>query len=558
MRLGQEQMKELEYIFSKLGLNKDNGLILTKGGHWKKDTSFPNRVKRLIELKIRPDAFFCFDNKPMILFFYNPTNIRELHEAVWNFNECPIVIIVQNDVIDIFNGFNYFGNLKALERLGGVEKLTDFTYLEMVSGKTWEQYVDQLNYKNRVDYHLLQNIKAARKVLVEKHKLNAKISNSIIGKCIFVRYLIDRKVKIKFDGKLRTWTNDEFCDLLTRPKEAKQFFDYLEDNERGFNGDLFPLNIEEYGKISDEDYLVIKRLLRGDDIEQNQPSLFEFYNFSIIPIEFISNVYELFIGQENQKQEGAYYTPLFLVDYILKETVESHLINSEKLDESVKEVLLCKNGSYSYCRVFDPACGSGIFLVETLRKIIEQYINDTGIEIKSEGFRIALRNLASENIYGIDKDLSAVQVAIFSIYLTMLDYLEPPSNESFKFTTLFNTNFFEADFFDEKAKFNDQFKNIEFDFVLGNPPWNRGKGEKIKPSYVEYIDKRRKIEKAVESPQLEIGNREIAQAFLLRCSDFSKEKTKSALIVTSKTLYNVQSISFRKYFLHNFFIEQIC
>jgi hypothetical protein len=52
-------MKELEYIFSKLGLNKDNGLILTKGGHWKKDTSFPNRVKRLIELKIRPDAFFC-------------------------------------------------------------------------------------------------------------------------------------------------------------------------------------------------------------------------------------------------------------------------------------------------------------------------------------------------------------------------------------------------------------------------------------------------------------------------------------------------------------------
>ena len=41
------------------------------------------------------------------------------------------------------------------------------------------------------------------------------------------------------------------------------------------------------------------------------------YDFSILPIEFISNMYEKFIGKENQENEGAYYTPTFLVDYIV-------------------------------------------------------------------------------------------------------------------------------------------------------------------------------------------------------------------------------------------------
>lgn len=537
-------MKKLEEIFARLGLDRNNGLFITKENLWKKETSFPNRVKRLIERKIEPDAFFCFDNKPMILFFHNPANKQELHEAIWNFNESPIAIILENDVIEIFNGFSFDENTELLKQLGGEDKLNDFTYFELVTGRTWEQYQQQLNYKNRVDYHLLENIKAARKLLVEKRGLDAKITNALIGKVIFVRYLIDRKVKMKFDDKLRTWSNDEFCELLIHPKKVQNFFEYLDDKERGFNGDLFPLTDNEYEQISQEDYRILKRLLKGEDIGDGQLSLFELYDFSIIPIEFISNVYELFIGQDNQEKAGAYYTPLFLVDYILKETVEKKLSSK---------------GSDYNCKVLDPACGSGIFLVETLRKIIEKYISIKGDKIISNAneFKTAIKDLAKENIYGIDKDSSAVQVAIFSIYLTLLDYLEPPEIEKFKFPVLLNTNFFEADFFDEDLPFDKQFKDIEFDFILGNPPWMRGKGEKKKPLYVEYIEKRRKKEKSKDTPQIDIGNKEIAQAFLLRSSDFSKMETKCTLIVTSKALYNLQSVSFRKYFLHHFFIERV-
>ena len=558
-RYEHEKMKKLNEIFSELGLSKENGLFFTKDNEWKTETSFPNRVRRLIERKIEPDAFFCFDNKPMILFFEDRENKSELHEAIWNFNESPIAIIVENDSVVIFNGFAIDQNTRLLKTLGGVEKLNDFTYFKLVTGQTWEQYEDKFYYKNRVDYNLLQNIKAARKLLLGDNEKRAKLVNALLGKVIFVRYLIDRKVKMKFDGKLRTWTNPEFCELLDNPKQIQAFFEYIDDKEKGFNGDLFPLSVSEYKQVRKNDYQVLKRLLLGEDIEKSQPSLFELYDFSIIPIEFISNVYELFIGQDNQKKEGAYYTPLFLVDYILKETVEKHLSKSNKLDDRINESISNQRGNYSYCKVLDPACGSGIFLVETLRKIIEKYIDDTGIDPKVDKskFKTAIKNLAKENIYGIDKDLSAVQVAIFSIYLTLLDYLEPPGIETFKFPFLFNTNFFHADFFNENASFNKQFEELRFDYVLGNPPWMRGKGENEKPLYVDYVEKRKKREKTKDLPEAQIGNKELAQAFLLRSSDFSKSETKCALIVTSKVLYNLKSKSFREYFLHNFLIERV-
>jgi type II restriction/modification system DNA methylase subunit YeeA len=106
-----------------------------------------------------------------------------------------------------------------------------------------------------------------------------------------------------------------------------------------------------------------------------------------------------------KEEDSAYYTPLFLVDYILTETVEAYLTSNQ--------------GTYN-CRVLDPACGSGIFLVETLRKIIEKFIFlNPNIKEDSEEFKNALKQLAVDNIFGIDKNLSAIQVAIFSLQLTL-------------------------------------------------------------------------------------------------------------------------------------------
>jgi hypothetical protein len=525
-------MSNLDKIFQTLDIDADNGLYYTNDTKWKSKLQFPNRIVRLLEKSIKPDAFFCIDNKPLILFFENPTD-TELHKKIWNFNETPIVIISQNDVIEIFNGFKYEKELNSLALIGGIDKLNDFTYFQLFTDKTWEDYREDFKYENRLDYFLLHNIKAARNIL--KKQIDPKIANALIGKCIFVCYLIDRGVYLSFEGKGEQWKKEKFCEILQDTDRTKKFFDYLKEK---FNGDdIFAISDNEYTQNATKDSLnVLIRLLNGEDLEKEQPSFFSFYDFSIIPIEFISNVYELFIGEEDQEDKGAYYTPLFLVDYILKKTVEKHFENHKTA-----------NG----CVTLDPACGSGVFLVETLRKIVENYQSQNqGTEITPEN----LKKLAIENIYGIDKDPNAIQVAMFSIYLTLLDYQDPADIETFKFPPLLNSNFFEADFFNtDPDLFETKLQKIEFDYILGNPPWYRGKNEE-NPQYIQYIEERKKKENISEKI---IGNKEIAQAFLLRSSDFSTEKTKCALIVTSKVLYNSQSIDFRRHFLRNYLIDRI-
>ena len=62
-----------------------------------------------------------------------------------------------------------------------------------------------------------------------------------------------------------------------------------------FNGDLFPISNNELDSIPQDCLFIIIKLLSGDEVETGQKSLFNLYDFSIIPVEFISNVYELFI-----------------------------------------------------------------------------------------------------------------------------------------------------------------------------------------------------------------------------------------------------------------------
>ena len=540
-------MEKLEDIFKRLEIKTDSLIRLSDKDRMEK-IHFPSRVSRLLKNNIKPDAFFCFDNKPLILFFENPKNKEKLHKSIWNFNESPIVIILEKGVVEIFNGFKFSDGKKFLAKIGGQDKLDDFNYFNLVTEKTWYEYRNELSYKNRVDYKLLSNIQDARDLIIAEFsqsvddKLKTKLTNALLGKMIFIRYLIDKKVKISFDGESREWTTDEFCQLLDKPQKVKHFFDQLADTDNGFNGDLFRIEDSQYKRIpATKIYPIIKRLLKSEDIKSGQQSLFDLYDFSIIPIEFISNIYELFIGVEDQAKNGAYYTPLFLVDYILSETIVKQL-------EETKD---------TNCKVLDPACGSGIFLVETLRKLIERYLSNNPTQKRNTNkFKNAIKKIVKDNIFGIDKDESAIQVAIFSVYLTLLDYLNPPEIENFKFPTLLNENFFCADFFDESSNLN-RLKEKDFSFILGNPPWMRGKNEEKTP-FMEYIDNRQKRENKKDEPTINIGGKEIAQAFFLRSSDFSKAKTKCALIGPSKgILYNLQSKDFREYFLNNYQIERV-
>lgn len=233
-------MRHLSQIFKKLYLSKENGLFLTTDN---RERLFSNRVERLLENTIKPDAFFCIDNKPFILFFENPTDKKAKLQEIWNFNESPIIIIAEQDSVEIYNGFKFLTEQNSLELLGNEENLNDFNYFKLVTGETWEKYQANFDSKNRIDFHLLKNIESARENLILK-SLSKVLTNSLIGKVIFVRYLIDREVKLDFEkqGQSRKWTNDEFCKILSDKSQLNQFFNYLTGK---FNGDLFPISEDE-------------------------------------------------------------------------------------------------------------------------------------------------------------------------------------------------------------------------------------------------------------------------------------------------------------------------
>jgi hypothetical protein len=151
-------MRNLFDIFETLKINKENGLFITADGRWQEECNFPSRIEKLLKEKLKPDAFFVFDNKPLILFYDSHENKEKIHKALWNFNESPIIIFVDNGNVEIFNGFRYIKEKTSLELFAGEECLNDFNYFEIVSGKTWDKYQSWLKYESRVDYHLLKNM----------------------------------------------------------------------------------------------------------------------------------------------------------------------------------------------------------------------------------------------------------------------------------------------------------------------------------------------------------------------------------------------------------------
>ena len=529
-------------LLEKLNLSKADGLFYYEDLLSNKTDFLSVRTKDILQNHVKPNAFFCINNEPVILFFDKNDDIIEIQKIIWNFNLSPAIFINNGNEWIIKNGFKLLDNKSELDTLSN--NITDFEYFKLITGETWEKYQKEFDYKNRVDYHLLDNIDSARKILINQHYLPHKIANHLIGRVIFIRYLLDRGVDLTQYGILK---KEDFYNFLDNKENTYLFFRRIKED---FNGNLFPLDyvisntsVKEEERVNENHLSVIKSLLQGATIHKDSTSilsLFDIYDFSVIPIEFVSNVYEKFIGVENQEKEGAYYTPLFLVDYIQKETISKYFE---------------KNPTEYNCKVLDPACGSGIFLVEALRQILLQYKNNNpSCQDDYDQYKIKLKELLTDNIFGLDKDENAIDVAIFSLYITLLDNLNPKTIVGFKFPILKNKNFFVDDFFnteENEESFNTIFKKQYFQFIIGNPPWAT-KHSKEKQPFEKYIEKR----KREENSNLDIVQREIAEAFLVRVSDFSFNET--AFIVVSKILYKLEKQGvFRKYFLNNFAIRQV-
>lgn len=518
--------KHLKGILKELNLSKKNGLY-EKGDEL---PDYPSRIKIPLE-SIDYDAIFNLDDKPMIIFkefdssYDNAKNdIYSFHRSVWNFNETPVLFIVLNDEIQIYNGFLFEkGGNEPLDTLTKNKAISEFSYEKLISGKYWRKNEGVFSKDTRVQDTLIKNLRYARDILNDNgNGIEFSIINNLLGRLIFSRYLIDRGYFPK-NFFQKNCNSKDFISLISEKENLYPYFEYL---KKKFNGDMFPLSVKEKKQVKNHHLDILSKLFSGHDISSGQTVLFDIYDFSIIPIELVSNIYEVFLNEEAQKKKNAYYTPPFLVDHILNHTL------SKKLDKL----------NNSQIKILDPACGSGIFLVESLRRLIKKEM-----EIKKKNLSSKeLEDIILNNIFGVDIDENAIYISIFSIYITLLDYHKNVNIEKFKFPRLKNINIFKSDFFDTKNEFNNILNGFDgIDLILGNPPWSKEGGE-----YENYCIKH----------NIPLAEKQITQAFLVRCKDFAKKDTDLALIVNSKILYNTKGEEykeFRKYFLEKFAIKKV-
>lgn len=454
-------------------------------------------------MELEPFAVYAIDGKPFVLFFsLSDSNvIRKLNKKIWN-SQIPLAIFCTDATVEIFNGTSldlksFLLNKVHEEPLSNCSESSPFSYWEITDSRFWGNYTSQYS-STTLNELLLKNIESLTGQLKKTYKIS--FATKLVLRLIFIRFLIDRGVNLDYEGFTSNVQQSQ-AEFLKIVKSKDQLYGLFAHLKRQFNGNLFDLDNEvENLSLNLNTFDLLHRFLSGKErLEDGQLMLFMMYDFNIIPVELISNIYEIMLGKEAQKEDKAFYTPHYLVDYIIKQSVVPYLHNHEKFT------------------VLDPACGSGIFLVECYRKLIEANINKIDDDL--------LKNLLVDNIFGVDLNKDAIDITIFSLYLTMLDYKDPKTLVSFKLPNLKDKNLFYSDFFNDESLAS--LRNQSFDFIIGNPPW----GKVSKGKHIDYC-------KCEKLPQ---QNDEISRSFVYKVKEYCNRNTVCCLVLPSKLLYNKES-----------------
>jgi len=450
-----------------------------------------------------------------------------------------------------------YKTLETLNNIGKIgQELQHFHRDNIESGKVFEdsRFGD---VNNRADKALIRDLKTVRSELIQAGLLGQKLkfAHALIGRSIFIRYLEDRGILtkeyfLKIASRNSGWmtlldnqssrTGFDFSEcqaFYPRVLENKTFtYALFEALARDFNGDMFPdVNEEEY-IVTQEHLTLIQDLLYGDVGVQKQ-LFFYSYRFDIVPLDLISSIYEEFYDPSTDdekkkykaRQDGAYYTPSVLAELVL-----SRLLTAEELKTNP--------------RVLDPACGSGIFLVESFRRIVRYVWHKNQ---KRPGFD-ELKQILKRQIAGIEVNEEAARITAFSLYLALLHYLDPPAiTEQIKqgnklpnllasegksknhFNSIWVGNAFDTAAIESNPIWNTRFGQHCADMIISNPPWGApGKNaDDITKSREKMMLEWCRVNKKP------IGDKEPSQAFLWRSLDFLKDGGKAAVLVSAGVLF---------------------
>lgn len=307
---------------------------------------------------------------------------------------------------------------------------------------------------------------------------------------MFIRFCEDKELEEKkLISNLREWESKGKGQLVKSIREVYAYFDRL------YNSKIFAKHLCDDLEIDNE---VLYEIIEGLHYTKDRSIS---YDFSAIEADVLGNIYEQYLGhilkktaktakltesQAHRKEQGIYYTPTYIVDYIVRNTLgkllEDKKINSDKI------------------RVLDMACGSGSFLIKAFDVLNEHRRHDkdyaqTALDATAESGTYTKRlKILESNIFGVDLDKQAVEVAQLNLLLKIAEKRQrlPLLQQNIKQgNSLIEESFLPEDKpFSWKNNFSGIMSEGGFDAIIGNPPYVR---QETISQQKEYLSKNYKV-----------------------------------------------------------------
>jgi len=435
----------------------------------------------------------------------------------------------ENPLQNIFFSISCFEFIEKLDQLLLLSKESLENGLINKEAEKWGKKAKKIP----IDRQLLSDLTRFREELTKNIVKNNRERNldqeeldeavqRLIDRLIFVRTLEDKQLE------------PPLLQPIARENRNKKLYRKLAEVFRGlddvYNSKLFLPHLCE-GLVIDDSVLenVITGLFKTSDNAVH-------YDFSAIDADVLGNIYEQYLGhllkktdkrasltemESHRKEQGIYYTPTYIVDYIVKNTIG--------------EIAKDKKADLKNIKVLDPACGSGSFLIKafdylvTLDKKKNGEISQTKLDLSGASASYGRKTeILKESIFGVDLDPKAVEIAQLNLLLKTAEkkHRLPALQNNIKCG---NSLIDDTQIAGKRAfKWEDEFKEIMngggFDVVIGNPPYIRI--QNLDEKDADFFN-----EKYVSG---KIGNYDIYVLFVERALSLLKEGGYLGLILPNK------------------------
>ncbi|MDA8215609.1 MAG: N-6 DNA methylase [Nitrospiraceae bacterium] len=377
-------------------------------------------------------------------------HILQAKSYAWSTKEVYFVVLTDFEELKLFDA-----SLKPNPRFPNEGLVFDFKYTDYLDNieRLWElsrERVEQGSLESILprdakskrlrippDKSFLEDLTAWRTELAKDvHKRNPEFDVKLLNDV--VQRLLDRIVFIRIAEDRKIRPDRELWEIVAQWKEEGKrktimvhLRDLFKEVNDDLNGDIFKPHACE---TADVDSSLLAEIIESLYFPQSR------YRFDAIGVELLGSIYERYLGStiratpqrvkveekpEVRKAGGVYYTPKYIVDYIVKNTV-GRLIEG-KTPKQIEKI-----------KILDPACGSGSFLLGAYQYLIDyhlKYYREHPKEaqtlhlfpywkISPEELSLPIHEKAKilrNNIFGVDIDPQAVEITMMSLYLKALE-----------------------------------------------------------------------------------------------------------------------------------------